>query len=620
MTVLMPCDSASPDGARDKPFSKRDNSCNHHSQREKSDAASPSGRCAVSARHAAGRAGEAPAPAPAPAVRLEITARETAYNGRVFGERGSYETITGIAHMRIDPRSPRNRGIVDLASAPRAADGMVDYDVDFVIQRPRDAAKARRVMVYEVVNRGMRLMPRMMGAGMNPQDAGDGLLQNQGFTLVASGWQGDVAAKSLVGARFPVAKGPRGPLTGPAAAEAIFDSPNGNRIALGYPAASLDPAKARLTVSAVTGAPARIIPASAWRYADASTVLVERPADMDAGAIYRFEYVARDPKVMGLGFAATRDLIAWLRHAGAAQGNPLADIGNAPCERDVTDVCVNTQGGVYNGAVAFGGSQSGRYLRDFLWQGFNRDAAGRKVFDGIIPFIPGARQTFTNFRFAEPGRFSRQHEDHGVPGFNFPFAYRTLTDPVTGRRDGIMYRCNESGTCPKLFHIDTSAEFWQAGSALVGTGGTASDIDDPVEVRRYMITGGAHAPGMMLNACSYPPNALDYAPIVRALVMRMIDWALVKENPPENRWPSLARGELVPPGALKAPSVPAARLTWAKVANLPEAPAGKPGWPLLVPADRRRRQRHCRHPHARCRCAKGHMARLELAQAGLWRG
>ena len=503
----------------------------------------------------------------APAVRVEITSRAPAYDGRTFGPRGVYETITGVAHMRIDPRAAHNRGIADLALAPRAADGMAEYQIDFVIQRPVDAAKARRVLVYEVVNRGMRLMPGMMGGSMaNPADAGDGLLQNQGFTLVASGWQGDIAAKGLIGARFPLAKGQREPVTGPAAAETIFDSAGGNRIALGYPAATLDQGKARLTVSAVTGAPARIIPASAWRYGDATTVLVDRPAGTDAGAIYRFEYVARDPRVMGLGFAATRDFIAWLRHAGADEGNPLADIGR------------------YQAAIAFGGSQSGRYLRDFLWRGFNRDLAGRRVFDGAIPFIPGARQTFTNFRFAEPGRFSRQHEDHGVPGFTFPFTYAALTDPVTGRHDGILKACAATNTCPRLFHIDTSAEFWQAGSSLVGTGGTDRDVPLPANVRAYMIAGGAHAPGMMLPACRYPANSLNYSPVVRALLMAMIDWTTAGTEPPPSRWPSLARGELVPVDALQGPSVPAAGLVWPKVINQPEPPAGKRAWPLYVPA------------------------------------
>ena len=359
---------------------------------------------------------------------------------------------------------------------------MVEYQVDVVILRPKDGAKARKVMVYDVVNRGMRLLSMFSGG-----DPGDGLLFRQGYTLVWSGWQGDLTASGLVKARFPVAQG----VTGRVATETIFDNATGNRMALPYAAASLEQAQAQLTVQAVTDSPARTIPAADWKFTGERQIELVRPAGSDAGAIYRFSYTAKDPVVMGLGFAATRDLVSWLRKAPAAQGNPLGDIGR------------------YQTAVGFGGSQSGRYLRDFLWQGFNRDGAGKRVFDGVIPFIPGARRTFTNFRFAEPGRFSRQHEDHGVPGFDFPFTYASLKDPVTGKRDGILASCTRTSTCPRIMHIDTSAEFWQAGSSLVGTGGTARDVALPANVRAYMITGGAHAPGMMMPACRYPANALQ---------------------------------------------------------------------------------------------------------------
>ena len=519
-----------------------------------------------------------------PNVRLEIVSRAPAFGGEHFPGPGVYETISGIAHMRIDPLDPTNRGIVDLALAPRAADGMVEYDIDFVIQRPIKPANARRVLVYDVVNRGMQLMPMMTGGNaFNPNDPGGGLLQNFGYTLVASGWQGDIAARGLIGARFPLVSNGGKPVTGPATAETIFDSTSGNRMTLGYPAASLDQAGARLTVQAVTGSPARLIPASEWRFEDDRHIAITRPADMDGGAIYRFEYTARDPRVMGLGFAATRDFISWLRLAPASVGNPLGDLAVLPCERDAKGACANPAGGIFSSTIAFGSSQSGRYLRDFLWQGFNRDLAGRRVFDGVIPFIPGARRTFTNFRFAEPGRFSRQHEDHGVPGFTFPFAYATITDPVTGKRDGILTACASTGTCPKLFHIDTSAEFWQAGASLVGTGGTKRDVALPANVRAYMIAGGAHAPGMTLPACRYPANALNYSPVVRALLLRMAEWTTIGSAPPASRWPSLAKGELVPVDQLQGPQVPAFGLVWAKVMNRPELQAGSAPWPVYAP-------------------------------------
>jgi hypothetical protein len=524
---------------------------------------------------------------PASLVKLETTSRITAYEGKTFGQYGPYERIAAVAHMRIDPRAPANRRIVDLALAPRDADGMVSYDVDLIILRPKDAVHARRVLLYDVVNRGVKLAS-MLNAGQagiaaDPFDAGDGLLMRQGYTIVWSGWQGDIAGKGLVGARFPVATDKGKPVTGRISTETIFDNSNGDRITLPYPAASLAQATAQLTVRAHADDRPVPIGASEWRFEDDRHVRLKRPANMDAGAIYRFDYVARDPKVMGLGFAATRDIIAFLRHASAAEGNPLADLAAAPCERDAGGACTNPAGGIFSTTVAIGGSQSARYLRDFLWQGFNADLAGRRVFDGMIPFIAGGRQTFTNFRFSEPGRFSRQHEDHNVPGFVFPFTYATLADPVTGRSDGILRACSATGTCPKIFHIDTGAEFWQAGASLVGTGGTSHDVAFPSNVRAYMIASGAHAAGLAPPICRYPANPMNYSVILRALTVAMIDWAGGRREPPPSHWPSVARSELVPVGTLRGPESPSYGVIWAKVANRPVSPVAGRAWPVLVP-------------------------------------
>ncbi len=516
-----------------------------------------------------------------PSVRLEVTSRADAWKGQTFGTVGSYEKIEGIAHLRIDPRDPANAGIVDLARAPRAADGMVDYDIDVVILRPKDPAKSSGVMVYDVVNRGIRLLTMYSGG-----EPGDGLMFRRGYTVVWSGWQGDLGGNGaammqgamppgmtmpkLVTARFPVARDGDKPITGPVTTETIFDRATGNTMTLPYAAVSLDQAGAKLTVGAVTDGPVRELAASEWRFVDDRHIEIKRPADMDAGAIYRFEYMAKDPWVMGLGFSATRDFVSWLRHAPAAAGNPLADIG--------------TPARHYRSAIGIGGSQSGRYLRDFLWQGFNRDLAGRKVFDGMIPFIPGGRRTFTNFRFGEPGRFSRQHEDHGVPGFDFPFTYTTIADPVTGKRDGILAKCTATATCPKVMHVDTSAEFWQAGASLVTTGGTSRDVPFPANVRAYMIAGGAHAPGMTLPACRYSANSLNYTYVIRNSLVRMAEWTTTGTPPPASRWPSLAKGELVPLESLKGPEVPAAGLVWPKVANRPLTADGRSkAWPIFVP-------------------------------------
>ena len=225
-----------------------------------------------------------------PVARFEILSRELAFDGAPVGEVGPYEQITAIAHLQIDPRARENRGIVDLDKAPRDAQGIVHYDVDVVILRPRDAVHARRVLLYDVVNRGLRLLDVAFG------DAGaDSIFLREGFTLVWSGWQGDVDRNDLVGARFPIATNGRRPITGRVTAEAVFDDQTTRTIALTYPATSLDQVAAELSVRQYTADPAQTVPPTQWRYQNERTVSLDRPANMDAGAIYTFSYEARDP-------------------------------------------------------------------------------------------------------------------------------------------------------------------------------------------------------------------------------------------------------------------------------------------------------------------------------------
>lgn len=190
-----------------------------------------------------------------PSVRLEITSRASAYGGASFGEVGAYERLTGVAHLQIDPKAAANRGVVDLDRAPRDAQGLVKYDIDVVILRPRAPQKARRVMLYDVVNRGVKTVPSMLNGGSftsmeTAKDAGDGFALRQGFTLVFSGWQGDIAGPQMLGARFPVATDNGRPITGRISTETVFDDLKRNRVTLPYAAASLDPAAVRVTVRA----------------------------------------------------------------------------------------------------------------------------------------------------------------------------------------------------------------------------------------------------------------------------------------------------------------------------------------------------------------------------------
>lgn len=527
-------------------------------------------------------AGPSAAQAKAPPTRVErfeIIERGPAFGGRGFGDHGSYEEIKAVAHLTVDPAAPANRMIVDLDKAPRRRDGRVAYDVDVTILRPADARKARRVLVSDILNRGGRIVTGLNGPRSRAAtDPGDGFLMRQGYTLVWVGWQAGLAP-GLQQARLPVATENGEPIVGFAEQEAIFDTPGVvGRMTLPYPAAAIDPAGAVLTVQARVGDAARIVAPSQWRYIDDRHIEFSRPADLDAGAIYRLRYLAKDPVVAGLGFAAVRDVVAFLRHDredASGGANPLRDLAGAPCERDAARRCLKG-GGYVDVAIGHGVSQSGRFLRDFLWRGFNSDATGRPVFDGVMPSIAGARTTWTNARFAQPGRFSRQHEDHGVPGFSFPFAYAPTTDPVTGNHDGLLERCAADDTCPKVIHLDTSAELWQAGAALVGTGGGSGDLRQPPNVRLFLVSGATHAPGFSSPACEYPANPMSTNSVQKALLVDLVDWAAGRSAPPASRWPSVADGGLRPfsPGSAKQPDV----------INQPEPPSRAARWPVFAPA------------------------------------
>src|SRR4051812_36953831 len=198
-------------------------------------------------------------------------------------------------------------------------------------------------------------------------------------------------------------------------------------------------------------------------------------------------------------------------------------------------------------------SQSGRFTRDFLWQGFNDDGLGHKVFDAMYPIIPGSRKTYTNFRFGQPGRWSKQHEDHFQPGDQFPFAYNVMTDPVSGKTDGLFNKCQQSNTCPKVFQTDGGYEFWGARASLVSTDGAGKDITVPDNVRLYLVAGTNHGGGNGVGTqtttpvCVNPTSAVNESTTLRALVPALDGWLTQGKKPPDSQWPSIASGTLAKP-------------------------------------------------------------------------
>jgi hypothetical protein len=495
---------------------------------------------------ALGAAAGTAAPALAEVTRFEVLSREAAaLGGRSFGERGQAEKITARATIALDPADPRNAVIVDLDRAPRNAQGRVEATTEVVILRP---ARPNGTLLFEVLNRGRKLVTgwtqdtdaapaiRLEQAS----DAGNGFLLEQGFTVVWAGWQHDLPeGQGLLRIDLPVAAG----ITGPSRDEFTFtDATTPKRAALSYPAA--DRASARMTVRARTDQPRQPLAEGALRFVDDNTVEFDRPAGMPDGALYELTYTARDPKVTGIGLAAIRDVASFLRREKGA-ANPLAAEGRA----------------VPDHAIGFGISQSGRVLRDLLYFGMNEDEAGRIVFEGMMPLIPGARRSFTNARFGQPGRNPGPQYDRLYPVLQFPFTYEVLDDPLSGRRDGLLLRCRLTNSCPVVMQMDSEFEFWGSQASLVVTDPQGRHIDLPANVRAYAVAGAPHgnpwnAVARQTPACAMPLNPINQGAVARALLVAMERWQRDGVEPPSSRYPMLSQGTLVP-APMAYPEIPA---------------------------------------------------------------
>lgn len=477
-------------------------------------------------------------------VALEIVRRGPAFSGVVFGEVGPYELIIGRIRGALDPLSPANAGVALIQAAPRSDAGLVEYWADLAILKPVDMAAGNGRLLYDVLNRGEQKAlsafcdaPRQTSL-KGALEPGNGFLMRRGYTLAWSGWQGDIASgEGLMHCGLPVAAGREGPIVATAREEFIFDTPDDPLLGrLSYPAASLDQADARLTVRRHNRDPATALDSANWRYRSVDQIEISLPEGFDRGAIFDFVYRARDPRVMGMAFPAIRDAVSFLRNDAAdmdGRANPL----------------LAADGRLQIGhALAFGTSQSGRVLRDFLWQGFNADLDGRRVFDGVFIDGAGSRKSFVNFPFSQPGRFSRQHEDRGFPGDGFPFTYGLQRDPWSGDEDGVLRRAQVAGVTPKVIHTDSASEYWQGRAALVTTDIEGFDLVLPDDVRVYLYASVQHggAAARPLPIFAYPTNPLSETPFNRSLLTALDAWVSSDTPPPPSRAPRIDDGALVP--------------------------------------------------------------------------
>ena len=497
--------------------------------------------------------------------RIEITSVESpAFEGRAFGAVGQYQKIRGKAYAEVDPDDSRNAVITDLGLAPRNARNKVDYAFDFYILRPVDIAKGNRKLFYEVSNRGRKLSGPMNGGPVDDDprtaaQAGDGFLLEQGYSLVWSGWDFTAPATGgVLTATLPVARHPDGSsVIGPLFESFTFDVGTTATASLVYPAASRDKGSARLTVRERLTDPKTEIAADGWEFVDdRSFRLLPAGTRFRQGAIYEFSYTAKDPVVAGIGFALVRDFVSFLRHAetdAAGNRNPLA--------------------GHVDRALAYSVSQPARFMNDFVWLGFNEDRGRAKVFEGVHNWIGAGTGVAANVRFALPLKTERNRQQKLHPEAVFPFSYSTLTDPVTGRTDGRQMRCERSNTCPLILNVNSSNEYWVKAGSLLHSDTRGRDIDEPKNVRNYLLssvehTGGTGSPPTP-GICALPRNPVDPYPALRALFIALDRW-VDGTLPPASRVPRVRDGTGV-----------MIRTTKDTVFSIGEVAQAEVGWPTI---------------------------------------
>lgn len=511
-------------------------------------------------------------------ITLAIHERADFAPGHTYGDAGAYERVTGRVDFAVDPQEPGNTCVVDLDKAPADAQGLVHFSADFCLLKPVDIHRGNGGVFFDYGNRGNKRALQFFNdapgsnAPQAPEHAGNGYLMRRGYTIAWLGWQGDLlAGDGRLVMKLPVATDGGKPITGsirieytPTAAGTYCLPLNGFYSTDSYPAVSLDTRQARLTRRQYATSERLEIPADQWAFARLevgsgndnqgveravvpSDKYIYLPAGFEPGWIYEIVYTARDPLVLGLGHVAVRDFIAFLKYAqadAAGTPNPVRQ-GDAGIQR----------------AYAWGRSQAGRCIRDFLHLGFNADHANRRVFDGVMPHVAGGGKMWMNHRFANviilPGQ---EFENHYAPADRFPFAYGQSKDHLTGVGDAILKRPD---TDPHVIHTDTCSEFWQRRGSLVLTDTQGNDLPLPDNVRAYFWASSQHFASPLAKQATRElgqnfGNVVVTSMFFRALLDALDAWVKDGVAPPPSRTPSRAAGTLVPYAAWREqfPTIP----------------------------------------------------------------
>lgn len=483
---------------------------------------------------------------------VDLSDRTDVLAGKSFGKAGPYERLVGKAYFQVDPRNPANAIIADVDKAPRNAAGLVEFSSDLYVLKPREPKNGNGAVIFEVSNRGGKGMLGMFNRAAGSTDPktdkeiGDAFLLEQGYTIVWLGWQFDVPTNpSLMRLYAPIAADNGQPITGLVRAEFTPDQrtdtmPVADRNHQPYEILHPDDPNLQLTVRDTPAGPRTVIPRSQWTITNGK---IRREQGFAPGKLYEIVFTSQNPPVAGLGPAAIRDFISFLKYNGVSRDSVLSD-----------------QYRILKRAYGFGVSQSGRFLRKFLYDGFNADEKGRIVFDGVMAHVAGAGRGSFNERFAQPSRDGHPFLNTLYPVDIFPFTDLDETDAMTGQSGGILDRAVKSNTVPKIFYTNSSYEYWGRDAALIHmTPDGKSDVPLPPTTRIYFFSGGQHGPS------AFPPphsntqnssNPNDYKWAMRALLIAMDNWVRSATEPPASVYPKV--GQLVPPEAVNFPRIPGA--------------------------------------------------------------
>jgi hypothetical protein len=483
-------------------------------------------------------------------VRIEVSSRTELLGGKAFGNAGVFEKISGKIYFEVDPRNSANKIIADIKKAPKNARGKVEFSSDFYMLKPFDASRGNGTVLFEVANRGTKGMLGFFnlasGNSVDPKsdaDLGDGFLLSQGFTLLWVGWQFDAPERDgLVRAYLPTAKESDGsPIQGMVRSD-FTPAQKVSDLTLTDSAYAVvdpkDPANSLTVRDSVEGS-RRTIPREKWDFT-ADRKSIHMNDGFEPHKIYELVYKSQNPPIAGLGAAAVRDTISKLKY------------GSTP------EFSLN-QGAVKR-AVAFGISQSGRFLRTYLYYGFNEDEGHRKVFDGVMSHVAGGgRGSFDN-RFALPSRTAGPFTSFFYPVDIFPFTDAEQLDPVTGQRDGLLTHRMKAAFMPKVMYTNSSHEYWgRAASLFTTTIDGKEDVPMMSNVRAYMYTGGSH------GVAAFPPtrgngqqlnDPLDYRWAARRLLLSLNQWIANGVEPPPSAYPQISDATLVSADKLKFPRIP----------------------------------------------------------------